>query len=251
MPGLEGKAVLVTGGSSGIGLAAARFFVEAGANVLITGRHVDALDHATHGQSGMHGFVADAADPAAAKGSVAEALRLWGRLDVLVNNAGAGCPLTLAAATLEAVEQMCAVNIAGPTFLAQSALSHLRKTNGAIVNVSSVIASRPAPGLSHYGATKAALEHMTRAWALELAPDGIRVNAVAAGPTETNALTGMMGLSAEEAKAVEAHEREQVPLGRRGKPEDIARWIVALARPDAEWVTGQVITIDGGWGLRV
>ena len=104
-------------------------------------------------------------------------------------------------------------------------------------------------GLSHYAASKAALEHLTRCWALELAPLGVRVNAIAAGPTESGALTGMMGLSPEQAEAVKERERVRIPLKRRGHPNDVARWIVSLADPASEWVTGQVIAVDGGLGL--
>jgi NAD(P)-dependent dehydrogenase (short-subunit alcohol dehydrogenase family) len=93
------------------------------------------------------------------------------------------------------------------------------------------------------------LEHLTRCWALELAPHGVRVNAIAAGPTETGALTGMMGLSPEQAAAIEEQERERIPLKRRGHPDDVARWIVSLADPAAAWVTGQVIAVDDGLGL--
>jgi NAD(P)-dependent dehydrogenase (short-subunit alcohol dehydrogenase family) len=104
-------------------------------------------------------------------------------------------------------------------------------------------------GLSHYAASKAALEHLTRCWALELAPLGIRVNAVAAGPTESGALTGMMGLSPEQAAAIKEQERARIPLGRRGVPDDLAEWIVRLSSPASEWMTGQVVAVDGGLGL--
>ncbi|HEY3145761.1 MAG TPA: SDR family oxidoreductase, partial [Dongiaceae bacterium] len=141
------------------------------------------------------------------------------------------------------------VNVTGPSLLSAAALPYLAATKGSIVNVSSTFGQKPAPGLSHYAASKAALDHLTRCWALELAPQGVRVNAVAAGPTETGALTGMMGLSSEQAEAVKERERERIPLKRRGNPEEVARWIVLLADPASEWVTGQVITVDGGLGL--
>jgi len=99
------------------------------------------------------------------------------------------------------------------------------------------------------GLSKAALEQLTRCWALELAPHGVRVNAVAAGPTKSGALTGMMGLSPEQAALIEEQERERIPLKRRGDPEDVARWITHLADPTSDWVTGQVIAVDGGLGL--
>jgi NAD(P)-dependent dehydrogenase (short-subunit alcohol dehydrogenase family) len=141
------------------------------------------------------------------------------------------------------------VNVFGPSLLATAALPHLTATRGTIINVSSTFGHKAVAGLSHYAASKAALEHLTRCWALEVAPLGVRVNAVAAGPTQSGALTGMMGLSAEQAAAVEMQERERIPLKRRGKPEEIARWIVRLADPDSHWMTGQVIAVDGGLGL--
>jgi NAD(P)-dependent dehydrogenase (short-subunit alcohol dehydrogenase family) len=90
---------------------------------------------------------------------------------------------------------------------------------------------------------------LTRCWALELAPLGVRVNAVAAAPTESGALTGMMGLSPEQAAAIKEQERARIPLGRRGVPDDVAEWIVRLAGPTSEWMTGQVVAIEGGLGL--
>jgi len=118
-----------------------------------------------------------------------------------------------------------------------------------IVNVSSTFGHKAGAMLSHYGASKAALEHLTRCWAVELAPKGIRVNCIAPGPTKTSALVGMLGLSPQEAEAVEEQERTQIPLGRRGTAEEVANWIVTLAGPMADWVTGQVIGVDGGLGL--
>lgn len=249
MSGLKDKVVIITGGTSGIGRAAARGFAERGAKVLITGRRSAPLRQATGDHPHIAGVTADVSIPADAARTITETLNAWGRLDILVNNAGAGAILSLADAKAEQIAGIFAVNVFGPSLLAAAALPYLAATKGSIVNVSSTFGSKPAAGLSHYAASKAALDHLTRCWALELAPQGVRVNAVAAGPTETGALTGMMGLSPEQAQAVKEREREQIPLGRRGVPEDVARWIVALADPASEWVTGQVITIDGGLGI--
>jgi NAD(P)-dependent dehydrogenase (short-subunit alcohol dehydrogenase family) len=117
------------------------------------------------------------------------------------------------------------------------------------VNVSSTFGHKAVVGLSHYAASKAALEHMTRCWALELANQGVRANAVAPGPTEMDFLIERMRLSNEEAEAVKAQERSRIPMGRRGEPEEVASWIVMLASGAGGWVTGQVITVDGGLSI--
>jgi NAD(P)-dependent dehydrogenase (short-subunit alcohol dehydrogenase family) len=249
MSSLKDKVVIVTGGSSGIGRAAARSFAEHGAKVIITGRHTAPLRTAMRDHPEIAGFTADVSVPADAARTVNETLNTWGRLDILVNNAGAGAILPLQEADAAAITRIFAVNVVGPSLLAAAALPYLTASRGSIINVSSTFGRKPAAGLSHYAASKAALDHLTRCWALELAPQGVRVNAVAAGPTESGALTGMMALSPAQAEAVKEREREQIPLKRRGNPEDVARWIVALADPAADWVTGQVIEIDGGLGL--
>lgn len=238
MSTLKDKVVIVTGGSSGIGRAAAVDFAELGAKVIVTARRTAALEEAASIHPNIVALVADVASAEDAARTVAKAIETWGRLDVLVNNAGAGAILPLADVTQERIASIFAVNVVGPSLLASAALPHLIATKGAIVNVSSTFGHKPAADLSHYAASKAALEHLTRCWALELAPHGIRVNAVAAGPTESGALTGMMGLSPEQAAAIKAQERDQIPLKRRGNPEEVARWIVQLAEPASAQVTG-------------
>lgn len=249
MEGLNAKVVIVTGGTSGIGRAAALSFAEHGAKVLITGRRSAPLKQATGDHPHIAGITADVSVPADAARTVNETLNTWGRVDILVNNAGAGAILSMADATAEKIASIFAVNVLGPSLLSAAALPYLAASKGSIVNVSSTFGHKAMAGLSHYAASKAALDHLTRCWALELAPQGVRVNAVAAGPTETGALTGMMGLSPEQAEAVKERERERIPLKRRGNPEEVARWIVALADPASEWVTGLVISIDGGLGI--
>jgi NAD(P)-dependent dehydrogenase (short-subunit alcohol dehydrogenase family) len=249
MSAFDNKVAIVTGGSSGIGRAAALGFAAQGAKVLVTGRRAAILDEMVAGHPNIKSLVAYAAEPADAARTIAMATDTWGRLDVLVNNAGAGALLPLAEATAEQITRIFAVNVVGPSLLATAALPHLGVAKGAIVNISSTFGHKPGAGLSHYAASKAALEHLTRCWALELAPLGVRVNAVAAGPTESGALTGMMGLSPEHAAVIEEAEREQIPLKRRGFPDDVARWIIHLADPASDWMTGQVIAVDGGLGL--
>lgn len=243
------RVVIVTGGSSGIGRATALRFAAQGDKVVITGRRPAPIQATAAEHANIVGVVADAASPTDAGRTVAETLDRWGRLDALINNAGAGAILPLAEATAERITEILSVNVVGPSLLAAAALPHLQSTRGTIINVSSTFGHKPGALLSHYAASKAALEHLTRCWALELAPVGIRVNAVAAGPTESGALTGMMGLSPEQAASLKEQERAQIPLGRRGIPDDIANWIVRLADPEAGWTTGQVIAVDGGLGL--
>lgn len=243
------KVVIVTGGSSGIGRAAARRFAGQGDKVLVTGRRSGPIEATIAEHPNIAGLVADAASAEDAKRTIDKAVDTWGRIDALVNNAGAGAILPLADATADRIMDIFSVNVLGPSLLAAAALPHLKATCGTIVNVSSTFGHKPAAGLSHYAASKAALEHLTRCWALELAPLGVRVNAVAAGPTESGALTGMMGLSLEQAAAIKEQERVRIPLGRRGVPDDVAEWIVRLAGPASEWITGQVVAIDGGLGL--
>jgi NAD(P)-dependent dehydrogenase (short-subunit alcohol dehydrogenase family) len=213
---------------------------------VVTGRREQALKALAEQIPGIDYVVADAASADDAAATVQTVIARHGRLDALVNNAGAGAILPLADAGVERIRDIFAVNVIGPSLLATAALPHLKATRGAIVNVSSTFGHKAAPALSHYAASKAALEHLTRCWALELAADGIRVNAVAAGPTDTDFLSERMQLSPEQVEYVKQQERGRIPLGRRGVPQDVAPWIVALAGADAAWLTGQVVTVDGG-----
>lgn len=246
---MNDKVIILTGGTSGIGRAAALAFARQGDKVLVTGRRPGPLEETVAEHPNIAGLIADAASADDARRTVAKAIEAWGRLDAVINNAGAGAILPLEDATADRIADIFAVNVVGPSLLAAAALPHLRATRGAIVNVSSTYGHKPAAGLSHYAASKAALEHLTRCWALELASLGVRVNAVAAGPTESGALTGMMGLTDEQAAAIKEQERARIPLGRRGLPDDVAGWIVRLAGPATQWMTGQIMTVDGGLEL--
>lgn len=242
------RVVIVTGAGSGIGRAAAVGFAQAGARVLGVGRRISTLEETAALHPGIASFAADLHQEEAPAAVVQDAVDRWGQVDVLVNNAGGITITPLAEITSAIIAEMTTLNITAPSLLAKAVLPYLRKSRGSILNVSSTFGHRPIAGAGHYAATKAALEQLTRSWALELAPDHIRVNALAPGPVETGILA-TAGLPAEMLEQVKQQERERVPLGRRGEPGEIATWIVRLADPAATWLTGQVLTIDGGLEL--
>ncbi|WP_369193245.1 SDR family NAD(P)-dependent oxidoreductase [Streptomyces djakartensis] len=245
---LQGRVVIVTGAGTGIGRATAIAMAEAGAHVLGVGRREAALRATAALHPRIATLATDVRGARAPEQIVGAAIERWDRLDVLVNNAGASARVSFDEVTRARVTDLFDLNVVAPTMLAQAALPHLRRSKGSIINVSSTYGHRPHPGAAHYGATKAALEQLTRTWAVELAQDGVRVNAVAPGPTESEALH-RSGLTAAEVIRVKEEQAATIPLGRRGEPEEVARWIVRFAEPAATWLTGQVFTVDGGLEL--
>ena len=181
-----GSAVIVTGAGSGIGRAVAAGFARRGAGVLAVGRRAEALAGTVAMAPGIVAHPADIRGPGAADSIVDAAIGEFGRLDVLVNNAGILAVLPLAEADAERITEIWDTNITASSMLARHALPHLEATGGTIVNVSSTFGHRPGAGMSHYAASKAAVEQLTRSWAAELAPRRIRVNAVAP-PISSNA----------------------------------------------------------------
>jgi NAD(P)-dependent dehydrogenase (short-subunit alcohol dehydrogenase family) len=243
-----GQVVLVTGAGSGIGRATAAAFAAAGAQVLGIGRRADALAGTAAQHTAIAAYPADITQAGVPDAIVDRAVERWGRIDVLVNNAGAFASISLSEATTARIGQLFAVNVVAPSLLARAALPYLAASRGAIVNVSSTFGHRPIAGAGHYGASKAALEQLTRSWALELAPSGIRVNAIAPGPTESEALTSA-GLPDTVIGEIKADETARIPLGRRGDPAEVATWILRFADSCTAWLTGQILTLDGGLEL--
>jgi ketoreductase RED2 len=240
---LEGKVVVVTGSSSGIGEAVARSLARAGASVVINssrsvadGKAVaDSLPRARYIQ-------ADVADDAACEALVAETLAEFGRLDVLVNNAGTTQVIPhedLAAVTDEVWQQILTVNVLGTWHMTRASVPALRATgDGVVINVTSVAGLRPTGSSIPYAVSKAGINHLTLLLAKTLGPQ-IRVNAVAPGLVDTPWTAGW--------DAIRERVRAQAPLGRTALPGDIAEAVMGLVL--ARFVTGQVLTVDGGMTL--
>lgn len=238
------RVAIVTGGGTGIGAATARRLASVGLDLVLVGRRADPLE-ALRAELGGEPLViaADVADPGATSAIAEAAHRRFGRIDVIVNNAAVIETGPIESFTREAFDYHYAANVAGPFFLVSAALVALRAgEDPAIVNISSSVGSIVKPGNMLYGSTKAALEYLTRAWAYELAADGIRVNCIAPGPVDTP----IHATYSDDLAATHADLARRIPLGRMGTAEDIAAWVWWLTAPESSWTTGNVIHADGG-----
>jgi NAD(P)-dependent dehydrogenase (short-subunit alcohol dehydrogenase family) len=247
LPESDDRVAVVTGGGSGIGAAAARLFAEGGFAVAVVGRRRKPLETvaADVERAGREALVvaADLSDSGAPASVVAVVGERFGRIDVLVNNAASFALKPFGEFSVAEFDGHVAVNVRAAYFLVHEALPYLRAAAApAVVNVSSAAAVMYRPRQSVYGLTKAAVEHLTKQLAAELAPDGIRVNAVRPGPTDTP-IHRRAGAHAE---ARLAELGRLTPLGRVGRPEEVAWWVVQLADEHAAWVTGAIFTVDGG-----
>jgi NAD(P)-dependent dehydrogenase (short-subunit alcohol dehydrogenase family) len=243
------KTVIVTGATSGIGRAAALAFAEAGAELVLVGRSEAALTEvgAAVGGSGARSVAcaADITEETAAGRVVDAAVNAFGGIDVLVNAAGIIATGSVENTSDEVWDQMMAVNVRAPFRLTRAAAPHLIARRGAVVNVSSVNGLRAFAGVLAYCVSKAAVDQLTRCAALELAPKGVRVNAVNPGVTVTN-LHRRSGMAEAQYAAFLERSKETHPMGRPGRPEEVASLILYLASEQAEWMTGETIPIDGG-----
>lgn len=242
---LTGKVALITGGSRGIGRAAALLFAEHGADVAANyQRDTNAADsilkelkkYGTRSE----GFAADIADSRAVDQMVADVMTTFGRLDVLVNNAGIWKEGPIDSISNAQIDEMIDINLKSLFYCCRAAVPHLKKTKGSIINIASTAGQRGEAFHSHYAATKGATISFTKSLAPELIGDGIRVNCVAPGWVDTD-------MSKEALAAPDAHRYiSLIPMGRPGTPFEIAGPIVFLASEWATFITGEILNVNGG-----
>lgn len=232
--GMQGRVVIVTGGSRGLGLAICKRFAAAGATVVACGRTSAEVPPP------LHFLACDVRDPDAVGKLTQEVVARFGRIDVVVNNAGGSPQVEAATASPRFSERIVALNLLAPLHVSQAAYPQLRQHGGAIVNIASVSAVRPSPGTAAYAAAKAGLLALTRSLAHEWGP-AVRVNAVVVGYIETETTEATYGDAAKQAAIA-----KNIAAGRLGKAEEIAEAVFFLASPAASYVTGAALEAHGG-----
>jgi len=243
---LAGKIAVITGGSSGIGLATAKRFVEEGAHVVITGRREKELkDAAAFIEKNVTTVTGDVSRLEDLDRLYAVVKEKHGHVDILFANAGAGTIAPLEVATEAHFDQTFDVNVKGMFFTVQKALP-LFKSSGSIILTSSVSNVKGLPGFTAYAASKAAVRNFARGWAMELKDRKIRVNCMSPGAIDTPALETTTGLTAEQARQAAEQFVTQIPMGRRGTPEEIAAAVAFLASDESSYITGVDLAVDGG-----
>lgn len=241
----KNRVAVIVGGNSGIGLAAAKGFAAEGAQVVITGRDPVTLDSAAKQIGGAVAIRSDISDLASLDQVMATVKDTYGRIDVLFVNAGVGTFATVREVTEALWDQVHDVNLKGCFFAAQKALPLMGK-GGAIVFTGSIGAVLGLPGNAIYAAAKAGLRAVARIYATELVKEGIRVNMVSPGPTETPIIRRNVGMTPEAEHALRAQMIAAVPMHRMGEADEVAKAVLFLASDDASFITGVDLFVDGG-----
>ncbi len=252
---LEGKHAVVTGGAQGIGFGIVRRFVEAGADVVISDLDGDLAEKKAASLAGPGeavGMAADVADIAAGDQMVARAVEAFGSVDILVNNAGIYPQVPMLDMTVELWDRVQDINLRGLAFVSKAFAAEMAKqgSGGKIVNIASIDGLHPSMvGLAAYDASKGGVVMFTRNLALELAPHRINVNAIAPGGISTEGTAAPLegsGLSEAEMEAMMQQFTARIPMGRIGDPDDIAKAAVFMASSAADYMTGEIMVVDGG-----
>lgn len=244
---MSNKVALVTGGSTGIGAAIAKELAENGFKVVITGRNEDTLKTSAKQHANISYVIADVSKPDNVKKTIEHLTKKQGRLDVLINNAGIAPSMPFEQVTLEHFDTIYNTNVRGLVDITVNAIPLLKQSKGNIINISSVAGDKPMPGIAIYSSTKGAVNTLTKVLARELAPYGIRVNAVSPGPIETP-IFNKMGMNKEEMDNMAKNISQMVPLQRFGTAEEVAGTVAYLASDKASYVTGAQYYVDGGYG---
>ncbi|KAL0849723.1 hypothetical protein ABMA28_011681 [Loxostege sticticalis] len=245
------KVVLVTGASTGIGEAIALLFAKLGAKLALVGRNVENLASVAKRCEAERGLkplqiVADLATDAGCDKTAMDTILYFGKLDVLVNNAGVGARTNILLTDMETYDRVFNTNVRGVYNLTRQLVPELIKSKGNIVNISSISGSAVSVGSLPYSMTKAALDHFSKLIALELAPRGVRVNTVSPGVTVSKFVQRLTDYTEEQYKEWLEEARRSVPLGQVCTGEDVAKMVVHLASDDSALVTGTIVQVDGG-----
>jgi NAD(P)-dependent dehydrogenase (short-subunit alcohol dehydrogenase family) len=247
---LEGKVALITGGGTGIGRAIALAFAREGAKLAVAGRRKEKLNETIQEMEKQGGqglaIVCDVAKARDAAHAVRETVKNFGRLNVLVNNAGVLHASTIEGIAEEDWDRLMTINLKGPFLMCRAALPEFRKAGGgAIINVGSVLGLVAMKDRAAYCASKGGVTLLTKAMALDHAHENVRSNCICPSIVETELVQGLFAAS-EEGKALRKARIGQIPIGRMGRPEDVAELAVFLASDESSWLTGAAIPLDGG-----
>lgn len=249
---LEGKTAIVTGGGGGIGVQTGLLFCQEGAKVLLVDRDKDALAQARRQilhdvpDAAVEKLVADMGREESAQLVSDAAVSAFGKISILINNAGMRAYESLAESKTETWQDVLGVNLLGYVYLAREALPHLRKERGAVVNISSVHAFLPRAGMVQYDVTKAGIISLTKTMAAEEAQNGVRVNALCPGFTLTPFHVKRFEEAGGRAEEIEQEDRKECLLRRWAHPREVAYPILWLASDEASYVTGTALMVDGG-----